>query len=162
MPQIKASLLIAQSFFPPLFLSLIVSCLVCGRTCWWPLRFLAPCAGARAPTWLVLCCAAAVRACVITYVSSRRMSSPYVLSTYHLFSCPSDWLAVFGLRGGVLSGRLAPAQLPFFLFSLCLLHFVMFSLFFAGPSTQQYSAMAFLLCPDTPDGAFPKLFSFFF
>lgn len=126
MPQIKASLPIVQSFFP--LLSLIVSCLLGSRTCWWPLNFLAPCVRARAPAWLcdVVC------ACVITYVSSRRMSSLYVLPSYHIFSCSSDWLPVFGLRSGVLSGRLALAQLSF-LFSLCLLHFLVFSLFCVVP-----------------------------
>lgn len=117
------------NLFP--LLSLIVSCLLGSRTCWWPLNFLAPCVRARAPC--VTCCAAVVCACVITYVSSRCMSSLYVLSSYHIFSCSSDWLPVFGLRSGVLSGRLALAQLSFFLFSLCLLPFLMFSFFFVVP-----------------------------
>lgn len=52
--------------------------------------------------WAVFVCVGCVCVCVITSVSSRSMSSSYVLSCYHIFSCSSHWLPVIGLKSGVL------------------------------------------------------------
>lgn len=98
-------------------LSLIVSCLLGSQTCWWPLKSVTLCVCGCACVWVCLrmwWCVAAYAAvcgfvcgCVITSVSSCSMSSLYVLSSYHIFSCSSHWLPVYGLKSGVLFRRLS-------------------------------------------------------
>lgn len=159
MPQIKAFLAIVESLF---LLSLIVSCLLGCRTCWWPLNSLATCV--RAAAWLrgvvwPRCVHVPLRTC--TRMFSCCTSWLYVLSGYDIFSCSSHWLPVFGRRSGVLSGCIAHNQPSFFLslfvsFTFHVLHLL------HGFYTQPQSIFGFLFHLDAQNGAVLKLLSFLF